>query len=109
MPAANLITTVNVTYRHRDGWHVFISPEIPGLYIASQDPKAAYEDVPVAVRRLIELDLNCKCEVVRAAPFDSFAHAVLGRVPEGDGPVLRDEAFFVRGCLDDSSASSLEC
>jgi hypothetical protein len=104
----NMITAVNVKYQHRDGWHIFTSPEIPGLYIASKDPRSAYEDVPVAVKRLIELDLQCHCEVVRAAPFDSFAHAELRRVPEGNGPLLRDEAFFVRGCLNDSSAGSVE-
>jgi hypothetical protein len=105
---SNVTTTVSVQYRHRDGWHIFTSQDIPGLYIASQNAKAAYEDVPVAVKRLLELDFKCSCEVVRTEPFDTFAQTVLGRVPEGDGPLLRDEAFFVRGCVDDRTGGSVQ-
>lgn len=102
------ITTVSVQYRHRDGWHIFTSTDIPGLYVASQDARAAYEDVPIAVKRLIELDFNCQCDVKRGQPFDTFAQAALGHVPAGDGPLLRDEAIWVMGCRDDRSAGSLE-
>lgn len=105
--ATERVTTVNVNYRHQDGWHVFTSSDMAGLYVASKDARTAYEDVPVAVKRLIELDFDCTCEVTRPEPFDSFAQAVLGRVPEGDGPSLRDETLFVRGCRDDRSAGSV--
>lgn len=101
------VTTVNVQYRHRDGWHIFTSTDMAGLYIASRDPRAAYEDVPVGVRRLIELDFGCKCDVTRAQSFDTFAQAALGRVAEGD-VTLRDEAMIVRGCRDDRSAGPVE-
>lgn len=105
--AAERVATVYVQYRHQDGWHVFTSKDIAGLYIASRDARTAYEDVPLALKRLIELDLNCTCEVTRPEPYDAFAQAVLGHVPEQDGILLRDEALFVRGCRDDRSASSV--
>jgi hypothetical protein len=102
------ITTVCVKYQHRDGWHVFTSPDMPGLYIASKEPRAAYEDVPIAVKRLIELDFNCTCDVIRPEPFDSFAQTALGRVPGGDSPLLRDEALFVKGRRNDRTAGAVQ-
>ena len=47
---------VNIRYKCRDEWHIFTSDDLPGLYVASKDVKKAFEDVPVAVNKLIELD-----------------------------------------------------
>jgi len=105
--ATEQVTTVSVQYRNQDGWHVFTSNDMAGLYVASLDARSAYEDVPVAVKRLIELDFKCICEVTRPQSFDTFAQAVLGRVPEDDGVMLRAETLFVRGCRDDRSAGSV--
>jgi len=54
-------TTVNVEYKHRDGWHVFTSQDALGLYVASKDARTAYEDVPGALKMLMELDYSCQC------------------------------------------------
>jgi hypothetical protein len=97
-------TIVNVEYKHRDGWHVFTSPDLHGLYIASQDPKAAYDDVPVAIQALIELDYSCRCTVTRALPFEEFAELTLhGDGESSSAPELRSEALTVRGCRDEFS------
>jgi hypothetical protein len=34
-----------VKHEHRDGWHTFTSPQLPGLCVASTDLQKAYKDV----------------------------------------------------------------
>lgn len=49
---AQKITTVKVVYQKIEGWHVFTSPDLEGLYVASPDPRRAYDDVGTAIRNL---------------------------------------------------------
>ena len=48
----DLITDLKINYRCKDGWHIFTSKKIPGLYIASQDLKVAFDDIPEAIKIL---------------------------------------------------------
>ncbi|HRD28319.1 MAG TPA: hypothetical protein PLO65_08465 [Caulobacter sp.] len=101
-------TTVNVEYKHRDGWHVFTSQDALGLYVASKDARTAYEDVPGALKMLMELDYSCQCEVSRAIPFEQFAEKVLrGNDESTSPPELRNESLHVRGCRNDSVVGPL--
>ena len=101
-------TTVNVQYKHRDGWHVFNSPDVHGLYVASKDARAAYDVVPVAIRMLMELDYSCDCTVTRAMPFEEFAKLALHQSDEStSAPALRNETLHVRGCRESGAASSI--
>ena len=43
---------LEVSYQKIEGWHVFTSPDVAGLYVASPDPRKAYDDVASAVRCL---------------------------------------------------------
>ena len=44
---------LNVGYRFIDGYHVFTSDEVDGLYVASKDPRRAYDDVRHAIKMLV--------------------------------------------------------
>lgn len=66
------ITSIRVDYKNVEGWHVFTSEELPGLYVASQDPELAYNDVGTALEKLIELDTGATCRVSPEVPFSEF-------------------------------------
>jgi hypothetical protein len=70
-----LTTSIGVCYKHADGWHVFTCKELPGLYIASKDVERAYNDVPVAVEKLLQLDFGMKCKAVAELSFADFLKA----------------------------------
>jgi hypothetical protein len=92
------IHTVMVQYKHRDGWHVFSSNDVPGLYVASKDPVKAYDDVPVALKQIMELDYACQWEVRRAPSFVEFRERLLkSRSNDDNEPQLQTESFVVMG------------
>lgn len=45
-----------IDYKKVEDLHVFTCKELPGLLIAHKDYKTAYDDVPLAIEKLIELD-----------------------------------------------------
>ena len=101
-------TTVKVDYRNRDGWHVFTSQDVHGLYVASKDSRAAYDDVLLAVKRLMELDFSCDCTVTRPMSFEDFEAAFVNGDSRSElSPNLRTEALFVKGRRSDLAAASL--
>jgi hypothetical protein len=69
------ITSFRVDYKSREGWHVFTSASLPGLYVASQDPKKAYEDIGGAIAKLVELDTGIACRVTPELSFAEFVQA----------------------------------
>ena len=54
--AQGVSTEISVSYRERDGWHLFDCDELPGLFVASQDRRRAFADLPDAIRMLLKLD-----------------------------------------------------
>lgn len=66
-------TSVCVTYKNTEGMHVFMSDDLPGLYIASQDAQVAYNDISVAIETLLKLNQNIR---VKAEPELSFAEFI---------------------------------
>lgn len=66
------ITSIRVDYKHVDGWHIFTSGAVPGLYVASTSPEKAFNDVPVAVEKLLKLNAGIECRVAAETPFRSF-------------------------------------
>jgi hypothetical protein len=58
-------TEVMVKRRARDGWFVYTCDELPGLFVASQDDRAAYEDVPRSIETLFRLDHGIDCVVTQ--------------------------------------------
>jgi hypothetical protein len=69
-------TSVSVDYKRVEEWHVFTSKDMPGLYVASADAETAYNDVLVAIEKLIELDFGRSCKVAPEISFAEFVQMV---------------------------------
>ena len=65
-------TEVTVKRRASDGWYVYTCSELPGLFVASEDDKVAYNDVPESIRALIKLDYGVKCSVSLKLGYGEF-------------------------------------
>lgn len=68
----NLTSSVCVKYKYADGWHVFQSDDIHGLYVASRDAKTAYDDVKVSIEKLIALNEGVTCIVQPEMTYEEF-------------------------------------
>lgn len=44
---------ISVGYRFVDGYHVFTSQDVRGLYVASRDPRKAYDSVAEVLQVLV--------------------------------------------------------
>lgn len=78
------LTVITVHHRCVDGWHVFTSADVHGLYVASKDPLKAVEDVIPSVRLLIEMNEGIKCEIRPTTSFREFVEAVRAAQAEQD-------------------------
>lgn len=65
-------TSVEVTHKVVRGWHIFEAEQMPGLYVANQDARRAYDAVGPAIEKLIELDTGLSCRAVPDVPFSQF-------------------------------------
>ncbi len=64
--------TIRVDYTYRDGYHVFSSSQLQGMYVVSRDAEAAYADVADVIRTLLKENHKIDCAVESAVPFDEF-------------------------------------
>lgn len=53
--------SVQVDYKNKDGYHIFTSDAVPGLFIASQDGGKALCQLCPAIERLVKHNLGIKC------------------------------------------------
>lgn len=58
----------------RDGWYVYTCDKLPGLLVASEDDRAAFNDVPAVIQQLMKLDFDLDCTVVQKLPCAESAH-----------------------------------
>lgn len=65
-------TVVIVTRKERDGWFVYTSDDIPGLYVANRDDRVAYNDIPASIRLLVKLNDGIDCQVSHAVSYTEF-------------------------------------
>lgn len=72
----NARTSICVSYKHVEGWHIFTSDEIRGLYVASSDAELAYNDVALSIEKLLKLDEGMVCKVEPELTFAEFVNAV---------------------------------
>ena len=70
---------IKVRRQERDGWFVYTCDQLLGLYVASQDDKRAYHDVPTAIRKLVKLTFGIDCIVVRKEARKSFEDLALSQ------------------------------
>ena len=63
---------VVVRRKVQDGWQVYTCDQIPGLFVASEDDKAAYNDLPASIRALLFLDFGIECVVSHKLSYVEF-------------------------------------
>ena len=91
--------TVQVAYSFRDGYHIFTSDEIYGLYVASRDARQAYESVAPAIRELARLNHQIDIEVEASLSFERFVDAAKTSRAASDAPhpaILSSSQFLIR-------------
>ena len=74
--ANGLTTEVVVRRTVKDGWHVYTCNELPGLYVAHQDDRIAYQDLPQAISLLMRLDDGVLCTVSHKLSYSEFLQRV---------------------------------
>ena len=71
-PAGEYVA-VSVGYRFVDGYHVFTSQDVRGLYVASRDPRKAYENVAEVLQELMAKQIGVsKVEAVQTMTFEEW-------------------------------------
>ncbi len=63
---------VVVRRKVQDGWQVYTCDQMPGLFVASEDDKAAYNDLPASIRALLFLDFGIDCVVSHKLGYAEF-------------------------------------
>lgn len=81
-----LTAAIRVNYRLIDGYHVYTSDDVYGLYVASQDAAKAYAAVAPSLEKLIKLNEGIDCSVEPAMTFSELVRSA--RRP--DLPVVQE-------------------
>ena len=68
-----------IQYQYRDGYHVYSSTELRGLFVAATDGKAAFEDVSKSIELLLKLDHGIQCSVIPAESYGEAASRSLAQ------------------------------
>ena len=76
--------TIRVNYRFMDGYHVYTSEDVYGLYVANRDAQAAYEAVAPSLERLIKLNEGVVCHV---EPTFTFSELMRSAHHPGQPPI----------------------
>ncbi len=72
---SDLMTSVCVRYKYVDGWHVFSSDDVAGLYVASTDAEKAFNDIGPSIELLLKLNEGIECVVKPEFQFSEFLRA----------------------------------
>lgn len=94
-------TAICVRYKEVDGWHVFHSDDVAGLYVASPDPERAYQDVGPAIEMLMKLNMDIDCKAAPALEFEEFVATLKsgGDSAGGDVSIKSDKRFVLTGAV----------
>ena len=60
--------TIDVEHRVIDGWHVFTSKDVEGLYVAHPEMATAFDAVAPTIEKLLELNENLRVIVRPSEP-----------------------------------------
>lgn len=63
---------ISVDYRRIDGWHVFTSEEVRGLYVADKDLRTAYQAVAPSIEFLLAENQHIAAKVRPAMGFERW-------------------------------------
>jgi hypothetical protein len=83
---AALTAAIRVNYRFIDGYHIYTSDDVYGLYVANRDPARAYAAVAPSLEKLIQLNERISCRVEPVLTFSELVRSA--RNPEL--PVLHE-------------------
>jgi hypothetical protein len=73
------VKTIAVNHKERDGWHVYTSVDIPGLYVAHPNDEIAFADVPGSIRLLCKLNdgIDWRIDPGRSRSFSCLEFVVI--------------------------------
>ena len=94
--------TICARYKGVDGWHIFDSDEMPGLFVASRDPSTAFKDLAPAIEMLFKLDEGITCTAFPEATLEEFLEALKGQTHADEATkalVMEDKRFIVSGTV----------
>lgn len=94
-------TSICARYKFSEGWHIFDSDELPGLYVASRDPEQAFKNVAQVIEGLFKLDHGVEITVVPEMPVKEFLSRIASHDESNDDAplVMSDRRFHVVGAL----------
>ena len=94
MPIKKAVT-IRVEYSNRDGYHVFSSSQLQGMFVASRDAEAAYADVADVIQTLLRENHGIGGAVEPAVPFDEFINTT-EPVEISHPAILQSQDFVLR-------------
>ena len=89
------MSSICVRYKFVDGWHIFQSDELLGLYVANLDPKIAYDDVQASIEKLIYLNEGIRCSVIPETTYAEFISAIKDRAHRAVQNMLSNKRYLV--------------
>ena len=94
-------TSICARYKHIDGWHIFQSGDLPGMYVASRDAERAYNDIAPSIELLVQLDEGVTCKAIPEMSFREFIAATKQHEDHDYDMslVLSDKRFVVTGAF----------
>ena len=72
---------IRVHYRCIDGYHVYTSDNVYGLYVANRDAQKAYDAVAPSLEKLIQLNEGLTCRVEPVMTFSGPASRTRRSIP----------------------------
>ena len=63
MRPRSLPEQVRIEYSYQSGVHTFRAPDYPGFYLASPDAQLVFDDIPGALKLLVDMDFGVDCAV----------------------------------------------
>lgn len=88
--------TVHVKHQFVDGYHIFTSDDVRGLYVASKDAREAFDSVSPILQELISLKLKIACEIEAPMTFNEFTTYIDAQATLPAAPELANREFIVR-------------
>ncbi len=88
------VTMIEVQYRFIDGYHVFTSEDVYGLYVASKNPEKAFNNVTASIKKLIKLNDGIDIDMWPAKTYREFVNVLTG-APEVPHPAIINESHKI--------------
>lgn len=90
---------IRIRYKFVDGWHIFSSRDVRGLYVASKDAERAFRDVGPSIETLLRLSSGQRFKAEPLLPFDEFMRRARQpgqrAVPKSSPPSMTSQNYTV--------------